>query len=216
MDSPNHDVQSPNPCQPSWPRTDKIQDHPSTAGRPTVEPMENPSDDVDEGKHGCEILERTGGRDKGDDLNLDVGEKTCEEDEERGGVEVLEVGKNLGGGCKLRERFKRWSWNWNECQNKTTGQEVKSAYGCHSMASLRGVHHNGLERDVHERVKCRRPERWKASMRLKRDAPCFQAEIGLFTGIDCGRLIWTVCSNAVPRCIRGDSSIVGVYTYGKQ
>lgn len=63
--------------------------------------MKNPSDNVDEGKHHCEVLERTRGRDKGDDLDLDVGEKTCEEDEERGGVEVLEVGKNLGGGCEL-------------------------------------------------------------------------------------------------------------------
>lgn len=101
MDSPNHDVQSPNPRQPPRPRTDKIQDHPSTAGRPAVEPMENPSDNVDEGKHDCEVLERTGGRDKGDNLDLDVGEKTREEDEERGGVEVLEVGKNLGGRCEL-------------------------------------------------------------------------------------------------------------------
>lgn len=101
MNSPNHDVQSPNPCQPPRPRTDKIQDHPSTASRPTVEPMENPSDNVDEGKHHCEVLEGTRGWDKGDDLDLDVGEKACEEDEERGGVEVLEVGKNLGGGCEL-------------------------------------------------------------------------------------------------------------------
>lgn len=32
-----------------------------------------------------------------------------------------------------------------------------------------------------------------------------------FTGIDCEGIIWTVCSNAAPRCIRGYSSIVGVY-----
>lgn len=48
-------------------------------------------------------------------------------------------------------------------------------------------------------------------MRLKRDGPCFQAEIGSFAGIDCEGIIGTVCSNAVPQCIRGDSSIVEVY-----
>lgn len=48
-------------------------------------------------------------------------------------------------------------------------------------------------------------------MRLKRDGPCFQAEIGPFAGIDCGSIVWTVWFSAAPRCIRGDSSIVGVY-----
>lgn len=29
-------------------------------------------------------------------------------------------------------------------------------------------------------------------MRLKRDGPCFQAEIGPFAGIGCGGIVWTV------------------------
>lgn len=113
MDSPNDHVQNPNPCEPKRPRTDKIEDHPSTAiaaaaAGPAIEPVEDPSDDVDEGKHEGEVLEGTGGRDEGDDLDLDVCEETGDEDEERGGVEVLEVGEDLGDGCEL--------WYWMFCE----------------------------------------------------------------------------------------------------
>lgn len=115
MDSPNQDVQDPDACQPEGSRTDKIEDHPTAPASAVraVQPVEDPGDDVDEGKHEGEVLEGTGGWDEGDDLDLDVCEETGDEDEERGGVEVLEVGEDLGDGCE----------------------------GCHSMASLRGVHH---------------------------------------------------------------------------
>lgn len=106
MDSPNQDVQDPDACQPEGSRTDKIEDHPTAAAAAAsavraVQPVEDPGDDVDEGKHEGEVLEGTGGWDEGDDLDLDMCEETGDEDEERGGVEVLEVGEDLGDGCEL-------------------------------------------------------------------------------------------------------------------
>lgn len=131
MDSPNQDVQDPDACQPEGSRTDKIEDHPTAAAASAVravQPVEDPGDDVDEGKHEGEVLEGTGGWDEGDDLDLDVCEETGDEDEERGGVEVLEVGEDLGDGCELMF----WvgvgvaSWSWSERgREKTRGVEAK-------------------------------------------------------------------------------------------
>lgn len=142
MDSPNQDVQDPDACQPEGSRTDKIEDHPTAAAAAAsavraVQPVEDPGDDVDEGKHEGEVLEGTGGWDEGDDLDLDMCEETGDEDEERGGVEVLEVGEDLGDGCELMF----WVGVGVGVAVSAVERRREGAYGCHSMASLRGVHH---------------------------------------------------------------------------